>query len=211
MAVPERRTLVVLGSLIGAMTLASGLLLMLEPRPVGPTSGVSLNAVEPAGRGADLLFTTTPPAEAAWWSAIVVHASGTAYGSAEAINRVHERLGRGGLGYHFVVNNGTCGEDGLIEVGFRWRYQFVGAFTGGPDSGWSNHRAIGICLVGDGERQSFTRAQMVELLWLVQRLQERFQIPADRVVVQLSDGPGAVGRLFPVAQFRQQLLRRIAS
>lgn len=208
MAVPERRTMIVLGSLVGAMTVASGLLLLFEPGPTAPRQGVSLNVVDTTGdRGESLLFATNPPPQAARWSSIIIHASGTPFGSAQSINRVHERLGRGGLGYHFVVNNGSGAEDGLIEVGFRWRHQYVGAYQPNAVDGPDTRRAIGVCLIGDGDAQSYSQVQMRELLWLVQRLQGRFEIPVEHVMIQMDAGPGQVGKLFPIAQFRRQLLR----
>ena len=55
MWIPDRRTVIVLTSLIGAMTLVSGLLLALEPGPVSLTRQVSLVVMDqdPAGLDPD--------------------------------------------------------------------------------------------------------------------------------------------------------------
>lgn len=203
--VPDQRTLVVLGALVVGMTVASSALLLLEPGPRAPLSGIQLlstntsDRVEPEVR----LFDT---ADSLGWEAIVIHDTGTRAGSAESINRAHERIGRQGLGYHFVINNGSEQPDGMIEVGFRWSNQMVGAYLEGPDATWWNSHAIGISLVGDGDQAAFTDAQARELVWLVQNLQKRYGIPSDRVYIDLGTQDAGPARHFPYAQFRQQLL-----
>ena len=44
--------------------------------------------------------------------------------------------------------NGHGGDDGEIQVGYRWKYQKVGALGAGDDTDWPGQGAIGICLVG---------------------------------------------------------------
>lgn len=197
-----------LSSLLGAMTLTSGLLLMLEPGPRAPLSDLQLSArVEERKSNEDLLFETDLAVQPGRWKAIVVHHSGTGQGSLGKLNQLHEEQRRGGLGYHFVLNNGRGAEDGLIEVGFRWQRQLVGFHSFGTDGDWRNRQAIGICLIGDGDRQTYTRAQFDHLLWLVHQLQRHLGIPAEKVIVEVDpDGDVGIGRLFPLTQFRQQLL-----
>ncbi len=218
MGLPDRRTLTVWSSLVGAMTLASGLLLLLEPNPTAISSNMMLSSVRPTSVDPrESLFQSLPPADSAVavdrtpavtpWSAIVVRTSGTAAGSAEDLDRRHRQMGLDGLGHHFVINNGTGAEDGQIEIGFRWQDQKPGAHSIGANSEWLNRHAIGICLIGDDARQPPTEQQLHQLVWLVQRLQARLGIPADRVMHEsesLQDGPA--GRMFPTAWFRKQLL-----
>ena len=205
MVIPDRRTLVVLAALIVGMTLTSGLLLILEPGPVEPLPGVTLQSIDRSDAPEERLFDTPTPLG---WQAIVIHDSGSEYGSSESLNRVDEALGKGGLGYHFVVNNGSEERDGLIEVGFRWQRQYIGAYLNGPGSMWFNRHAIGICLIGNGDKQAFTEAQLRELVWLVQRLQKHFGISREAVYLQIGPGgeAGGSGPHFPDAWFRQQLL-----
>ena len=193
----------VLGALVMGMTLTSGLLLLLEPGPVAPLTGITLQSVDRATEPAERLFDTT---QAKPWLAIVIHDSGGLTGSSESLNTLHENAGLGGLGYHFVVNNGSGQSDGLIEVGFRWQRQFNGNYVQGEGADWFNNNAIGICLVGDADRRSFTEAQLRELVWLVQQLQRKFGIPSDAVFVEVGGGENGPSRLFPYAWFRGQLL-----
>lgn len=184
------------------MTLTSALLLVLEPGPVAPPSGVTLLSTDPITQPKDRLFDIP---EARDWKAIIIHDSGTLQGSSRTINALDEQLGRGGLGYHFVINNGTGQSDGLIEVGFRWQRQFSGAYLEGEGADWYHRHAIGIDLIGDGDREPFTQAQLRELVWLVQQLQARFHIPRAAVYVEVGAKQG-LARYFPEAWFRQQLL-----
>ncbi|MFQ5589758.1 MAG: peptidoglycan-binding protein, partial [Phycisphaerae bacterium] len=51
------------------------------------------------------------------WTTIVIHHSATETGGASLFDRFHRKRGWDGLGYHFVIGNGTDTPDGLIEVG----------------------------------------------------------------------------------------------
>jgi len=189
------------------MTLASSVLLMLEPTQVAPFNGVRLQSIDRRVAPQSVLFATEPAVHSDRWTKIVIHDSGTVLGSAESLNREHERLGRGGLGYHFVIGNGSDTTDGLIEVGFRWRTQKVGAHSVGRDAQTFHRHAIGICLVGDADRQPITDAQMRELVWLVQQLQQKFGIPAHEVYLGVGSGqvPLPTGH-FPMGHFQRELL-----
>jgi hypothetical protein len=118
------------------------------------------------------------------WRYIVIHHMASASGSASAINRIHLAKGWDGLGYHFVVGNGSLTGDGHVEVGFRWTRQLHGAHARareGDDNRW-NEYGIGICLIGDFRYQRPSRAQMEALVKLVRALRAEFHIPLNRVV-----------------------------
>jgi len=208
--VPRRRTLIVLGSLMGAMTLASGMLLLLEPDGGhGTNRAVTLSRFHRAKRATDTLFDTAVPIRAGRWQAIVIHDSGTNHGSAATIDRAHRRLGRGELGYHFVINNGMDAPDGQIERGPRWRRQANGRYAVGGGGEWLNNQAIGICMIGDLNHQPPTAAQERQLVWLVQHLQKRLAISGDRVYLPADLGDGAVAADYlPTARLRSQWLTR---
>ncbi len=206
--VPRRRTLIVLVSLVGAMTLASGMLLLLEPDAGrAPGRAVTLSRIHHARAPSDALFETTAPITAGRWQAIVIHDSGTIHGSAATIDRAHRRIGRGELGYHFVINNGLDAPDGQIERGPRWRRQADGGYADGTGSDWFNRQAIGICLIGDRHRQAPTAAQERQLVWLVQRLQKQLRIPADRIYLPADLGDDPIGADYlPTGRLRSQWL-----
>ena len=93
------------------------------------------------------------------WKFIVVHNSGTRQGNARAFDYYHRNIRRmqNGLAYHFVIGNGTSTGNGQIEMGDRWRRQING---GHVHSDYLNNIALGICLVGDFNRDQPTRAQL---------------------------------------------------
>lgn len=207
---PEKRTILVLGTLVLGMAITAGLLRVLEPGAVPPLGGVTLLSLErnATERPEDKLFDTSESLE---WKAIVIHDSRSRVGSYDAIDKAHRRAGKAGCGYHLVVNNGTGGEDGRIEVGYRWKYQEIGDYLVGVNADWYHRKAIGICVVGDADQEPFTDAQIRELTWLVRQLQDRYEIPTTHVFVDVGNETGAPGVHFSQAQFRANLLGPTAS
>lgn len=143
------------------------------------------------------------------WSAIVIHHSATGNGNRAIFDRTHrDRNGWDGIGYDFVIGNGTDSGDGQVEVTFRWRGQLTGAHCKTPGN-WANENAVGICLVGDFNETRASAAQMRSVLKLVRFLQERYGI--DRAgVYGHNAAPGArgtecPGRNFPMSQFKAML------
>jgi hypothetical protein len=145
------------------------------------------------------------------WKYIVIHHSATDTGSAASFDREHRERGWDGLGYHFVIGNGTGSGDGQVEVGYRWRQQLRGAHAGNLDY---NERGIGLCLVGDFEKSYPTARQMDSLNALVRFLQARCGITANNIIGH-DDVPGkktrCPGRNFSVAAFRAALAGELAA
>ena len=106
------------------------------------------------------------------WQFIVVHNSGTRQGNARVFDYYHRHVRRmqNGLAYHFVIGNGTSTGNGQIEVGDRWRRQING---GHVHSDYLNNISLGICLVGDFNRDQPTRAQLEACEELIRYLRER--------------------------------------
>jgi hypothetical protein len=106
------------------------------------------------------------------WKYTVVHNSGTRQGNARIFDYYHRHVRRmpNGLAYHFVIGNGTSSGDGQIEIGNRWVVQLAG---GHVHSDYLNYIAIGICLVGDFNRDLPTRAQYDALDELIRYLRQR--------------------------------------
>jgi hypothetical protein len=106
------------------------------------------------------------------WQFIVVHNSGTRQGNARVFDYYHRHVRRmqNGLAYHFVIGNGTSTGNGQIEVGDRWRRQING---GHVHSDYLNNISLGICLVGDFNRNQPTRAQLDACEELIRYLRER--------------------------------------
>lgn len=116
------------------------------------------------------------------WTAIVIHHSATETGNAAIFDRMHREENHwDGVGYDFVIGNGTDSADGQIEVTFRWHQQIPGAHCGGTPDNWANAEAVGICLVGNFNHTVPTRKQMKSLSKLAGFLQKRYGIATERV------------------------------
>ncbi|MCK6471109.1 MAG: peptidoglycan recognition protein family protein [Planctomycetes bacterium] len=167
----------------------------------------------------DLRPPAAPPAHAAaggdpaWnvpltrtWSSIVIHHSASDRGSASIFHKWHLQRGwENGLGYDFVIGNGSDSGDGEVEVGPRWKKQIDGAHAGNDHY---NQHGIGICLVGNFDHERPSARQMASLERLVRFLQAKCGIPASRVIGH-DDVPGkdthCPGAHFDLAGFRARL------
>jgi hypothetical protein len=112
------------------------------------------------------------PVQRRRWQFIVVHNSGTRQGNAAVFDYYHRhvRRMRNGLAYQFVIGNGTSTGNGEIEVGDHWRRQISG---GHVHSDYLNNISLGICLVGDFNRDQPTRAQLEACEELIRYLRQR--------------------------------------
>ncbi len=138
------------------------------------------------------------------WTEVVLHHSGTDVGGAARFDRFH-RLGRGWdeLGYHFVIGNGTDTPDGLVEIGPRWHKQKHGAHCKTPDNHYNEH-GIGICLVGNFQKDSPSAAQLTSLSRLVRFLVREAHIRVDRIHTHggITGKTACPGRHFPLSAVR---------
>ena len=205
-----RRTQIVWGALLGSMTLVGGILLMLEGTPAPNMNGIALAAPVAAGSASPMeaIYRTRAPIDETQWDGIVIHHTGSPYGSPEQISARHIERGLHGLGYHFLVGNGNGAGNGELHVGYRWLDQLPGAHATGPQEAELNRRYLGVCLIGDGNRQPFSGAQIRRLAQLTASLQSRLGITSDRVVLHRDvTETTSPGRLFPEAEFRDALRR----
>ena len=141
------------------------------------------------------------------WEYIIIHHSATDVGNALSFDYVHSKKRRWkGLGYHFVIDNGTSGkEDGHIEVSPRWIHQDDGAHC---KADGMNYRGIGICLVGNFNEDRVTPKQKESLVYLVNVLRQYYSIPDSHIL-----GHGQVkgantecpGKNFPWREFYHRL------
>lgn len=141
------------------------------------------------------------------WEYIIIHHSATDIGNALYFNKGHIKRGFWrGLGYHFVIDNGSLGkEDGQIEVSPRWLKQQDGAHC---KASRMNYRGIGICLVGNFSEEDVSKEQMDSLVYLVSLLKKQYKIP-DRNIMGHQDVRGAntecPGKYFPWRGFWSRL------
>lgn len=142
------------------------------------------------------------------WRAIIVHHSATQNGNAAIFDKMHrEQNGWDGIGYDFLIGNGTDSGDGEIEVTFRWRKQVPGAHCGGTPGNWANEDGVGICLVGNFDQTTPTAQQMQSLAKLIRFLKKRYGISQ---VYGHGSTPGAhithcPGTRFPMSRLKQMV------
>jgi len=151
----------------------------LEPTPTPlPSSGGLFGWMFRSHRTYNYLSASTraaidrAPVRKGRWKYIVVHNSGTREGNAHVFDIYHYRVRHmvNGLAYHFVIGDGHGSGDGQIEIGHRWTAQLNGGHVA---SDYLNDIALGICLVGDFNRDLPTPAQMGALEELVSYLRDR--------------------------------------
>ncbi len=144
------------------------------------------------------------------WTAIIVHHSGTNNGNSAVFDRWHKEGNHWeGVGYDFVIGNGTDSGDGEVETTFRWYNQKVGAHCGGTPGNWANREGIGVCLVGDFNKTLPTERQMASLTKLIRFLMNRYQISNARIYGH-NTAPGAratdcPGKRFPMTKLKATL------
>ncbi len=161
------------------------------------------------GRGGSFLTPVRPQIDVAGFSAgrwrhIIVHHSATGNGNAEIFHRFHRdhRNMPNGLGYHFIIGNGTNSRDGEIEVGTRWTRQIQG---GHVRSLAYNANSIGICLVGNFETGRPTANQMASFTELVHYLKETKLGGSCRLLAHKElETTLCPGRHFPLREMHQR-------
>lgn len=193
------RNMLVFAVLIGSLALTSVLLLAISPPPLTPGAAMTLIALD-SPEDLAALFHTTPPVQKDRWQYIYIHHSRTSGGNAETLGQPQT-----GLGDHFVIGNGEGCMDGAIQISQRWKQQLPPLAP--PGAGQIDPRCISICLVGDFDRAVPTPVQMRRLTQLVGALQAELGVPSTNVLMVDQPGtPAGIGRYFPQAPFRQQLL-----
>jgi len=108
------------------------------------------------------------------WKYIIIHNSGTRQGNAKIFHRYHKNVRKmqNGLAYQFVIGNGSSSGNGEIEIGSRWTRQINGGHVA---SDYLNDISIGICLVGDLNRDKPNKEQLEALEELVDYLKKRLR------------------------------------
>ena len=112
------------------------------------------------------------------WKTIVIHHSASPEATPKSMHNYHlkQRGWSNGLGYHFVIGNGRNYPDGQIHVGSRWKKQQTGAHCKSRRGRYLGHwradnyfneHGIGICLVGNFEKESPTPKQLESLTRLL--------------------------------------------
>ncbi|HBP19188.1 MAG TPA: hypothetical protein DEA08_15550 [Planctomycetes bacterium] len=143
------------------------------------------------------------------WRYIVIHHSATDVGGAKSFHASHKKKWTNGLGYHFVIGNGSSTGDGQVEVGPRWQRQNKGIDGAHAGNKRYNKYGIGICLVGNFNKGGRpTPGQLVALRRLCRALMSSYGIPARNVLKHQEVRRGHTdcpGKHFPMAAFKRSL------
>lgn len=180
----------------------------IRPAPVNPLPNEPLSP--PSSYPVDSIKTSNPwkpDVELRDWNYIVLHHTASETGSVESIHEEHlrrkDKNGNAwlGIGYHFVIGNGSGMGDGEIEPTFRWRQQLQGAHAGIADY---NQHGIGIVLIGNFENTSPTDAQTNAVKRLVGVLKREYRIASSDILghsdVKATECPG---KLFPLSEVQE--------
>src|SRR5688572_3267113 len=91
-AARARRAKIVWGSLLASMTMVGGLLLVLDNRPAPRVDGLSMAALVASGAPDDIekIFKTRAPLDRTRWQGIVIHHSGSSFGTLASIEAEHQ-------------------------------------------------------------------------------------------------------------------------
>ena len=136
------------------------------------------------------------------WKYIVLHHSANTSGNYDQIDHEHRKvLGYDGCGYHFVIGNGTGSEDGQIEVAQRWVNQKHGVHCRNAKNAEVDEYGIGVCFVGDLDKEPPTPRQVAAAKALITYLSTRYSISRSHVETHshLAATPTVCpGRYFPL-------------
>jgi len=180
---------------------------IIKPAPVAaaPTMPGMVRNAPPSGPAA-----WTPQVPPRPWKWIVIHHSASPSGSMAVFDKEHRAKGWDGVGYHFVIGNGTNSGDGQVEVTPRWPIQKWGAHAKTLDNKYNDY-GIGICMVGNFDTERPTPAQMASLTKLVAFLMQTYRIPPQNVLGHRDTKPTECpGRYVNIAAVRQAAAQAIA-
>ena len=124
-------------------------------------------------------------------------------------DKEHRAKGWDGVGYHFVIGNGTNSGDGQIEVTPRWPVQKWGAHAKTMDNRF-NEYGIGICMVGNFDVERPTPAQVKSLTRLTAWLMQTYHISPQNVLGHRDTKPtDCPGKFVNVGTIRQAAAQTI--
>ncbi len=206
----SKRTQIVWGSFFVVM---SAMLVLLQAGGGDIQGGVLFTNISSMNElpEVDPIFNEDMPVNTTKWSSIVIQHLGEPAGSIKSIQRSHLSGGLNGIGFHFIIGNGNGLGDGVVHGSERWVHQTRAARPISVDPESWDENVITICLIGNGNRRSFTEKQILHLSRLVQRLQNKLSIESSDVYLasdldNSSNVAPSPGKFFAEAMFRSQLL-----
>ncbi len=151
-------------------------------------------------------------AEQRTWKSIIIHHSYATSGSSAGIDHDHLHNKKwDGVGYHFIIGNGKGMPLGRIDYTFRWTHQYHGAHAGNKEH---NEHGIGICLIGNFEKQPPPPIQWQRAADLCAVLLQHYpQLSVEDILPHSHVRDGGTlcpGASFDMKRFREQVQSLIA-
>lgn len=166
----RNRSIAVLFALIASMTVGALILMALDnyrPR-AGAYSLSSYLRLDPI----DEVVKNTISVAPVQWDRVEVYYSLTTGGNASDLSLLTGLAGGSKTDFHFVICNGTGGEDGSVQAGDLWRLQRLCQGKNG---------VVRVCVISDGNINSLTESQAKRTIDLVESLCHTFQISPTNV------------------------------
>lgn len=200
-AVNHRRVFTVLSSLVATLALTAGLLLLLEGQPITSAGPYMMNFSNNTQNWNSVIHADTRLRKGRW-NYIIVYQSGSLSGNSAELSEGKDVGGMikpqnagnmtQGANFHFVVDNARNDlgiPDGYVQRGVAWQKQLSTApyfswpyLTPHHYAGYAN--AVGVCIVGDINRQAYSSRQIHSAVALIRTLQRRLNIPNSGVKLQ---------------------------
>ena len=203
-AFPHKRRVIFGLSLLAVLSLTTVLLNAMVRSPMQPDAADTLFAYGGSSDSIDSIFNISGKMQPGRWQYIYIHHSKTASGNALQLSN-----GSAGLADHFIIGNGEGLADGELQISQRWNHQQSAQNPTGSVPLQPTY--ISICLVGDFDLNPPTSMQWGRLGQLVKALQQRANVPNNRVqmindsVNNRPSSPAGIGRYFPIEAFHDQL------
>ena len=141
------------------------------------------------------------------WRYIVIHHSAGDYGNIEFIQKVHRQRQKSdpidAIPYHFLIGNGNGMGMGEVASDWRWQYQLWGAHVSANNLD-RDFRGIGICLIGNLEKDQIPQRQYDALVELTRGLMSEYDIPIENISghgYTKGESTKCPGKNFPMTRF----------
>lgn len=145
------------------------------------------------------------------WNYIVIHHSAGNYGDITFLNKVHrERQAHDpidAIPYHYIIGNGNGLKLGEVASDWRQTYDIWGAHVSAKNRD-RNFRGIGICLIGNFEKENVPTGQYQSLVSLTRHLMSQYGIPHNNVTghgLIPGEATKCPGRNFPMEAFLRDI------
>ena len=172
----QPRVAKVLTTLLVSMTLGAVVLLALGNNP--PSAGpFCLNAYYRLAEIKDVR-TSSESQYSSRWNRVEIYYSNTTSGNIQQLAALSGLGSPSDLNCHFVVCNGSGGEDGQILKTTKWDRQWSVI----PDRQWlGTDQTIRICVIGNGKETAATDCQLRRTEALIESLYRKFEIKPESI------------------------------